>query len=351
MGTPMTSAIDVESILQEISADSPCGEDLEYDPEFIELERLAAGRAEQQIGDTLVEAEEPDWKAVQKASVELLSRTKDIRVLTYLIRAALHTEGYSGVAKGINLLHGLVEQNWEQIHPQLDAEDDNDPTMRINAISTLADSAAMLTPLGKAPLVTSKMLGQFSLRDYAIANGELEPLNETDAVSMAQINAAFMDADLEELQATFDAVTESIDHLTELEDFITELVGTANAISLSDLVHSFKEAKQVLNEQLQARGVGSAEETESSNEEGAATPASGAAPALSGSINSRADVIRALDKIIDYYNQNEPSSPIPILMKRAKKLVSLDFLEIIKNMAPDAMDQVDLIRGPDEEEE
>ncbi|WP_177420351.1 type VI secretion system protein TssA [endosymbiont of Lamellibrachia barhami] len=347
----MTSVIDVESILQEISADSPCGEDMEYDPAFIELVQLAVGRAEQQIGDTLVEAEEPNWEAMQNTSLELLSRTKDIRILIYLIRAVLHTEGYNGAAKGIKLLHGLVEQNWEQIHPQLDAEDNNDPTMRINAISALTDRTAMLTPLSKAPLVSSRMLGQFSLRDYAIANGELEPLNETDTVDMAQIKAAFMDADLEELQATFDAVAESIDHLTELEDFITEQVGVANAISLSGLVKSFKEAKQVLNGQLQARGVGSAEETNSSNEEGAATPASGAAPALSGSINSRADVTRALDKIIDYYSQNEPSSPIPILMERAKRLVSLDFLEIIKNMAPDAMDQVDLIRGPDEEEE
>ncbi|MBL3589260.1 MAG: type VI secretion system protein TssA [gamma proteobacterium endosymbiont of Lamellibrachia anaximandri] len=345
----MTSAIDVESILQAVSADSPCGEDLEYDPGFIELEQLAAGRAEQQIGDTLVEAEEPDWKAMQNASLELLSRTKDIRILIYLIRAALHIDGYSGAAKGINLLHNLVEQNWEQIHPQLDAEDNNDPTMRINAISALTDSASMLTPLSKAPLVTSRMLGKFGLRDYAIADGELEPLNDADTVDMARINAAFMDADLEELQATADAASESIEHLTELEVFITEQVGVANAISLSDLVDSFKDAQQILNGQLEARGVGSGEETDV--EQGAAASASGApASALSGNINTRADVTHALDKIIDYYSRNEPSSPIPLLMERAKKLISLDFVDIIRNMAPDAMSQVDVFRGPDEEE-
>ncbi|RRS31690.1 MAG: hypothetical protein OI74_13390 [Gammaproteobacteria bacterium (ex Lamellibrachia satsuma)] len=338
--------MDVESILQEVSADSPCGEDLEYDPGFIELERLAAGRAEQQIGDTLVEAEEPDWKAMQNASLELLSRTKDIRILIYLIRAALHIDGYSGAAKGINLLHNLAEQNWEQIHPQLDAEDNNDPTMRINAISALTDNTSMLSPLSKAPLVTSRMLGRFGLRDYAIADGELEPLDDADTVDMARINAAFMDTDLEELQATAEAVDESIDHLTKLEVFITEQVGVANAISLSDLVDSFKEAQQVLNGQLEARGVGSEEET--NLEQGAASGAP--APALSGNINTRADVTRALDKIIDYYNRNEPSSPIPILMERAKKLISLDFVDIIRNMAPDAISQVDVFRGPDEEE-
>ncbi len=348
----MTSAIDVKGLLQEISADSSCGEDLEYDPGFIELERLAAGRAEQQVGDSIIEAEEPDWQAVQNASIELLSRTKDIRILTYLIRAALHTEGYEGATNGIKLLHGLVKQNWEQIHPRLDAEDNNDPTMRINAISALTDSATMLTPLSKAPLVSSRMLGRFGLRDYAIATGELEPLNDADAVDMTRINAAFLDADLEELQATADAVAESIDHLTELEAFITEQVGTTNAISLSDLVNSFKEAQQVLKGQLQARGVGAEEGTnvDVPSEEGAAPSASGA-PALSGSINTRMDVTRALDKIIEYYNRNEPSSPIPILMKRAKRLVSLDFVKIIKNMAPDAMNQIDLFRGPEKEEE
>ena len=46
------SLIDVNSLLEEISAELPCGEDLEYDTEFGEMERTAQGKPEQQIGST-----------------------------------------------------------------------------------------------------------------------------------------------------------------------------------------------------------------------------------------------------------------------------------------------------------
>ena len=61
-------AIDVEKLLTEVSPDQPAGEDLEYDPQFGELERSAQGKAEQQFGDTIIPAEDPDWKAAATAA-------------------------------------------------------------------------------------------------------------------------------------------------------------------------------------------------------------------------------------------------------------------------------------------
>ena len=136
-------AIDTEVLLQEISSDSPCGEDLEYDPTFVELENIAKGKAEQQIGDSIIEAEAADWKQVEKLSLELLTRTKDIRILIYLIQACIHTDGYHSFSDGLTVLKGLLEQYWQPIHPQLD-EEDNDPTMRVNALSALCDEDTLL---------------------------------------------------------------------------------------------------------------------------------------------------------------------------------------------------------------
>jgi len=55
------SAIDVESLAAEISPDAPCGANLEYDAALSELERIAQGKPEQQMGDTVIAAEEPDF--------------------------------------------------------------------------------------------------------------------------------------------------------------------------------------------------------------------------------------------------------------------------------------------------
>ena len=349
----MMSPVDVDALLQEISGDTPCGEDLEYDPAFGELERAAQGKEEQQIGDTIVEAEEPDWRVVQKLAIDLFSRTKDIRVTLYLIRASLRTSGFIGLQSGLSLLHGLLQQYWDSIYPELDVEDNNDPTMRINALVSLCDDQLMLNPVRATQLVSSKMMGQFSLRDIAIASGQLQPTDDSGHPETATIDAAFMDADLDELQATADAISQSIDTLSGIEVFVTEQVGAANAASFAPLASVLKEARQVLLDQLARRGVNAGQEAAATDDQSqaAGTVATQTAPAISGEIRSREDVVRTLDKIRDYYAQHEPTSPLPILMERAKKLVGMNFIEIIENLAPDAMSQIETIRGPSDNQE
>jgi type VI secretion system protein ImpA len=56
-------------------------------------------------------------------------------------------------------------------------------------------------------------------------------------------------------------------------------------------------------------------------------------------VKSRQDAIRALDAVAAYFRQTEPSSPIPLFLDRAKRLVSKDFLEVLADIAPDALAQ------------
>jgi type VI secretion system protein ImpA len=67
---------------------------------------------------------------------------------------------------------------------------------------------------------------------------------------------------------------------------------------------------------------------------------------VSGAISSREDVDRLLDRMCEYYERNEPSSPIPLLLKRCKRLVSANFLDIVRDVAPNAVDQVETLCGP-----
>ena len=50
-------------------------------------------------------------------------------------------------------------------------------------------------------------------------------------------------------------------------------------------------------------------------------------------------------KIIEYYKKNEPSSPVPVLLRRAKALVGADFMTIIKDMAPNGVENVEVVGG------
>jgi type VI secretion system protein ImpA len=53
--------------------------------------------------------------------------------------------------------------------------------------------------------------------------------------------------------------------------------------------------------------------------------------------------------ILDYYQEFEPSSPIPILINRSKKLVHSDFLDIVKDIFPEALEQIKTLGGFTEE--
>ena len=91
------ATIELDRLLEDISPDSPCGENLEYDSDFVLLEQSARGKAEQQFGDTIVPAEEPEWVEVRRLALDLCKRTRDLRVFDYLARASIRTHGYAGL--------------------------------------------------------------------------------------------------------------------------------------------------------------------------------------------------------------------------------------------------------------
>jgi type VI secretion system protein ImpA len=78
---------------------------------------------------------------------------------------------------------------------------------------------------------------------------------------------------------------------------------------------------------------------------GGGAPLNNATGAAVGDIRSREDVLRALDAICSYYSRNEPSSPVPLLLERCKRLVTMSFVDIVKDMLPEALTAIQTIAG------
>ena len=53
--------IDVNRLLKPVTDAAPCGDNLEYDAAFGELERVAKGKEERRSGTEIIPAEEPKW--------------------------------------------------------------------------------------------------------------------------------------------------------------------------------------------------------------------------------------------------------------------------------------------------
>ncbi len=113
-----------------------------------------------------------------RPSVALLQRSKDLRITHFLLQSALALDGVAGLGNVLTLISELLKQYWADIYPQLDADDDNDPTVRINALSGLTcDTNIRL--LRESVLIRSRAFGTVSLRAALSASGLQSFADET----------------------------------------------------------------------------------------------------------------------------------------------------------------------------
>jgi type VI secretion system protein ImpA len=334
----LTATIDLEKLLSAVSEESPAGEDLEYDPLFGEMERASEGKEEQQFGDTIIPAEEPDWRELRHKALQVVQQSKDLRAAIYLTHALVHTDGFAGLADGLALIKGYIEGYWGTLHPQLDPDDNNDPTLRINTLINLCDATGMLAAISKSPLVSSSVMGRYSYRDIQIASGNLQATeSDNQELSQDHIDAAFRECPAEETQLTLSNIRRAIDCVNNIETKLIELVSIEQSPNLSALL----ELLALLEKEIATR-IGAESLTEQRDQPAIETQAQ-QQNTTPGVINNRDDVISALERINQYYYQNEPSSPIPLLLDRAKRLVKMDFHEIVQDLAPGGVSQFDFL--------
>jgi type VI secretion system protein ImpA len=333
------SLLDLEAMLAEVSPDAPCGPELEYSPEYVELARLVEGAPDVQYGKMHLAAVEPDWKAVKTRSSELFSQSHDLRLAVWLTRALQALSGFAGLDAGLALIEGMLTRHWEHLHPQLDSDDDNDPTARINILVALDDQSGLVRQVHTAPLVPSSIQQAFSLRDLDIAAGEWAPPNNATPVDAAEIEAAFAACPFDELSATHATLAMACERMGKIDARLTECAGRSHAISLNLLHQLLRRAAAAVQERL-ARHPGRPVVVSEANETGSAAPA--AAP---DEIVNRVDVVRMLDRLCAYYEQNEPASPVPLFLQRARRLVNLSFIEIVSDLSPAGLGEVKHIAG------
>ncbi len=345
-------ALDTDKLLQSLGDDAPSGPNLEDDLQFLELERAAQFTPERQIGKTIVPAEEPDYGKVLELAEQVLERSHDLRAALHYTHAVLREEGITGFANAVNYVRRCLEEYWDTCHPQLDAEEDNDPTERVNCVRGLADPEMMLRSLRLAPLAESMRVGRFGLREILITRNEFTAAAD-EQVDQNLISAAFQDTPADKLKARFEAIKSTRADLKVIDQIFDENTPGFGP-DLQALAKYLYVMEQSLAEYVESDAVepeDAADEpiTDGSDEELAAQPTAKAAPTGGprgvGQIASREDVMTAIDRICDYYTRHEPSSPLPMLLRRAQRLVMSDFETILQDLAPQGIDHFRVIAG------
>ena len=324
-------------------SDGPAGLDLEYDSDFLELVKAAQGVPETQFSP----AEPPNWRSVRDLAEDLLDRTRDLRVALVWIRASLALDGFSEISNGVSLLDGLLRGFWDHVHPMPDS-DDGDTYARANALAMLPQSDGLLGDLRQSLLLNLRGVGELRVRAVEVCLGLVAAKPEESTPSKEQLIEMIAAAHAQN-PSLREQLVSALQGLVELGTLMTEKLGALNAPDIRPLVSMVKTVLGLFPTPQDSGD--STEGGDTADAEGGGATAAKASPQghLSGRVLSREDALRAINMVCDYLDNAEPGNPAQLLLRRAGRLINQNFLQLMRELAPDALHEVAKLMGVDPE--
>jgi type VI secretion system protein ImpA len=337
-------AIDVEALLQPIPGDAPAGPDLSYDREFT---RFAAGLDE--LGSKAVRYNDPTAAPGVEKAVALLGRSKDLWVASHGFCYAACVGDFASAAGLFAVMAGIAERFWETCYPSL--LEGSDPT--------------------DARQQASQQIAHFGRSLRYLENAYLPPLAEKARLSFKQVmGAAPAEATAADIMAEMpEAIRRTIDDTSteswvEFDRQLGEIIESAEKLGkaftahgasrepdlkgLSDLIRRMKLLSGAVVGIKDPSRAPAAEPGSVTAATPQTAPSMGSAP---GPGRSREQALAYLDAARAYFQAAEPSSPIPLMIDRIKKVAGMDFMQIVQSLAPAGIDEITRILDPARPEE
>ena len=345
---------DLSALLEPVSDDAPCGDDLSFSSEF---DAIQDARREDDPsldqGEWVTAIKVADWKTADTLCRELLAkRSKDIRLGVWLVEAQCKLNGAAGLAAGLNTLSALIDQYWDGLHP---LPEDGDHEQRIGNLAWLATRLVELAnqiPLTGAP---AKLYSYNDIEAARVLQGLIDHDPDHAAelsegrVTQAEINKA--------RQKTPTAAQLAL--LQQLEDVRTALSELERAVDarLSNEGPSFAHAREALATLVNTVGImardngatlagdaaSAAQAADASGDAGA-----GSAVAVAhGPINSRQQALQQLRQVADFFRRTEPHSPVAYLADRAARWGEMPLHQWLRHVIKDqaAVGQLEELLG------
>ncbi len=361
--------MDIQTLLQPISVAAPCGQDLSFSTAF---DQIAEMRREDdptlEQGEWVTALKVADWPGVVRRCAQLLQgETKDIRVAMWLAEAWSHADGFSGLARGIELCSGLSEQFWAGLYPQPDGQDQEE---RVGNIAWFLQRIVGL--VDTLPVARNRQGHEFSLRDWqqarqlasapAPAYGQPDPAADPHRPTLDLLQRAARDTPSATWQARLAAVRTAEAALLHWQAVIDARLGADGPgfvkarEALGSARHDIERlAREVGVSDGNATGPGEASGAtgdplqtaagEGSAGAGLPSPAS----AESGPPRSRAQALQRLREVAEFFRRTEPHSPVAYLADKAVKWGDMPLHEWLRQVIKDdgAMSHLQELLGLD----
>jgi type VI secretion system protein ImpA len=345
--------MDIQSLLQPISADAPCGQDLSFS---IDFDHIAEMRREDdptlEQGEWVTALKVADWPGVARQCTQLLqTKTKDLRLANWLTESWSLTEGFPGLARGIELQAALAEHFWPGIYPLPDGIDQDE---RIGNLAWLLHRIVGLVET--LPVTRSRQGPGHSLRDWqqarqaasapAPAYGQPETA-ETQRPTLDVLQRAARDTPASLWQQRLDAIRAAEAALARWQTAVDAQLGAEGPgfSKARDMLASVRHDMDRLARDvgISADGVASTP-SDDTNVAGAAAQADGhasgdgaaaQATAQGGPPRTRAQALQRLREVAEYFRRTEPHSPVAYLADKAVKWGDMPLHEWLRQVVKD----------------
>jgi len=332
---------DLERLLAPISAENPTGEPLRYAGVY---DYIQDARREDDPnlprGIWKTTLKRADWNGVMVAAMEALeTRSKDLQLAVWLLEAWLHLYGVAGVVRGLELLRGLCELYWEEIHPQPEG---GDQEYRLAPLFWLNEKLAGILKQLPVTRPEGDAAPSYSLLDWENAL-RLENLSRTGSsvqipegsVTLPRVMASVALTGSAFYAATLEDVRYCIDQIQEIEAILDRRCGrdTLTLHRFAEVLESIEQiATRILTERAE-RGEEVFPPAELPAGYGGHSELEAAVPLYAESpIRSRAEAYRRLSEAADYLLRTEPHSPAPYLVKRAVAWGGMSLAELLAEL-------------------
>lgn len=333
---------------QKINDESPSGLNLEDDSEFQNFFFEAEGVPEKYDGQNTNPAEPPEWRNIKKKALSYLKTTKDLKLVSVLAQSILNTEGLVKFEEILSGISNLIIEQWNTLYPPLD-EDDGDPIRRLSSLGYLSDNRFIIGILKTIPLAKSKRLGIICQKDIESV-GNLSCDDSDYEQTILQIKAVFKDCDQNEVESTSKAIINCIEHLKTINYTFEKNASNIYSVDFDNLIKTLNQMQNTYEKYAEIETETETEtvSTQDSDDSNMGTIEEEKANLhtfKNTKLSSRKDIELCIDQMCEYFAEYEPSSPVPLLLKRSKKLLNMNFIDIMKEIATDGLEQVNSLGG------
>lgn len=325
MATPQT--LDLDALLAPIPGDNPAGEPVRYAGPYDAIQEARRADDDLAQGEWKRETKAADWLGVIAVATETLAaKSKDLQVAVWLIEALVKRHGFPGLRDGLHLLRELQERYWESLYP---AMEDGDLEPRIGPLEWLNEKIP--PSLRAVPVTRSRGGDQYSLLQWeesrmvenlarqnpeahqeALAEGKLSGERFDKAVSgTPRAYYETLSEDLNQSWEVCERLGKEVDEKfgREAPSFLGVKKALEDCRALVERI--VKDKRRLEPDPIQGRAAG----------EPSALDIAGAEALPSGSVpfmpQDRADALRRLTAVADFFRRTEPHSPVAYLVQRA----------------------------------